>query len=393
MDADESARRVVNGPLTPFEIEFRARLEAVGYAPSSVRGLVRAMAGLSSWMGQRGMTPAALTPPVATRLRGQIAGIGPVIGFLRDIEAVPAAGSLADASPVEVVLSEFGGWLATERGLAAESVRCYVTQARPFLAWLGEPLDAALEGLTAGQVTLFMLARCRDRNPGSAKAAVTAIRSLLRFVHVVGYVPVALGGAVPAVAGWRLASLPRGLDATVVDRLIDSCDVDTVVGRRDHAILTVLARLGLRGAEVAALEFGDIDWRGGEVVVRGKASRLDRLPLPVPVGEALAAYLTGGRPRCDAATVFVTARAGYRPLTAMAVRQVVARACQRAGLARLGAHRLRHSLATDMLRAGAPLTEVGQVLRHRSALATSVYAKVDEQALSALVRPWPGGHV
>jgi integrase len=163
-----------------------------------------------------------------------------------------------------------------------------------------------------------------------------------------------------------------------------------VVGRRDYALLTVLARLGLRGVEAAALELDDIDWRGGEVAVRGKGNRIERLPLPVPVGEALAAYVTGGRPRCDAATVLVTVRVPYRQLSPAAVRQIVARACQRAGLARLGAHRLRHTLATDMLRAGEPLAEVGQVLRHRSQLATATYAKVDQRALGVLARPWPG---
>jgi site-specific recombinase XerD len=163
------------------------------------------------------------------------------------------------------------------------------------------------------------------------------------------------------------------------------------VGCRDYAILIVLARLGLRGAEVADLELGDVDWRGGEVMIRGKGNRIERLPLPVDVGEALAAYLTAGRPRCGAATVFCTVRAPYRRLSPSAVRAIMGYACERAGLDRVGAHRLRHSLATEMLRAGASLPEVGQVLRHRSVLATSIYARVDENALRVLARPWPGG--
>lgn len=166
---------------------------------------------------------------------------------------------------------------------------------------------------------------------------------------------------------------------------------DTVVGRRDYAILTVLARLGLRGAEVADLEPGDVDWRGGEVTVRGKGNRVERLPLPVDVGEALAAYLTAGRPRSGSAAVFCTVRAPYRRLSPAAVRAIMGYACKRAGLDRVGAHRLRHTLATEMLRAGASLPEVGQVLRHRSQLATSVYAKVDDNALRVLARRWPGG--
>jgi site-specific recombinase XerD len=304
-------------------------------------------------------------------------------------DELASAGS--GAGLAAALLAEFGAWLAGERGLSAVTVRCYGKQARVFLAHLPEPLDAALARLDAGQVTSFMLGYCQGRNTESAKAMVTAARALLRFLHVSGRTPALLAGAVPAVAGWRLASLPRGLPAAEVERLLDGCDRETVVGRRDYAILTVLARLGVRGAEVAALRLGDIAWQAGEVVIRGKGSRLERLPLPVPVGAALAAYLTGGRARCESPAVFVTVRAPHRQLSPEAVRAIMGRACDRAGLARRGAHRLRHSLATEMLRAGASLPEVGQVLRHRSQLATSVYAKVDQNALRILARPWPGG--
>lgn len=300
-------------------------------------------------------------------------------------------GDGAAAGTAGALLAEFSSWLAGERSLSPVTVRCYAKQARGFLAHLPEPLDAALQELDAGQVTAFMVGYCRDRNTWSAKAMVTALRTLLRFLHVSGRTPVLLAGAVPAVAGWRLASLPRGLTAAEVERLLGGCDRGTVTGRRDYAILTVLARLGLRGAEAAGLQLADIDWRAGEVAVCGKGSRVERLPLPVPVGEALAAWLTGGRTRCGSPAVFVTVRAPYRPLTPEAVRAIMGRACDRAGLPRRGAHRLRHSLATEMLRAGASLPEVGQVLRHRSQLATSVYAKVDENALRVLARPWPGG--
>jgi len=217
---------------------------------------------------------------------------------------------------VEVVLEQFRAWLVQERGLAPESVRCYVTQARPFLVALPSPLDEALRGLGAGQVTAFMLGRCAGRNVWSAKAAVTAVRSLLRFLHLGGHVPVGLAGAVPSVAGWRLASLPRGLDAGQVELLLAACDPGSPVGRRDFAVLTVLARLGLRGAEVAGLRLVDVDWRAGELTVRGKANRIDALPLPVAVGEALVAYLTDGRPACDVATLFVTVRAPVAPAVA-----------------------------------------------------------------------------
>jgi integrase len=160
---------------------------------------------------------------------------------------------------------------------------------------------------------------------------------------------------------------------------------------RDYAVLSLLARLGLRGAEAAGLRLDDIDWRAGEIAVTGKGSRTERLPLPAPAGEALAAWLTDGRPRCGSRAVFVTVRRPYRQLTPEAVRAVMGRACDRAGLERRGSHRFRHALATEMLRAGASLPEIGQVLRHRSMLSTSVYAKVDQDALRPLARPWPGG--
>ncbi|MFI5898356.1 site-specific integrase [Actinoplanes sp. NPDC051513] len=192
------------------------------------------------------------------------------------------------------------------------------------------------------------------------------------------------------MASWRLSALPRGLPASEIERLLARCERQTAVGLRDFAVLSLLARLGLRGAEAAGLQLDDIDWRAGEVAVRGKGSRVERLPLPAAAGQALAGWLTGGRPRCGSRAVFVTVRRPYRQLTPDAVRQVMARACCRAGLTRRGAHRLRHTLATEMLRAGASLPEVGQVLRHRSQLSTAIYAKVDQDALRPLARRWPG---
>jgi integrase/recombinase XerD len=176
-----------------------------------------------------------------------------------------------------------------------------------------------------------------------------------------------------------------------VQALIASCDLNTAVGVRDHAVLALLARLGLRTAEVAGLGLDDVDWRAGQLLIRGKGGRVERLPLPVAVGQALTGYLIGVRPTGGCRSVFLTARGRPpRPLTAMAIRQVVARACRRAGLPRLGAHRLRHTLASDMLRAGVSLAQVGQVLRHRSQLSTATYAKVDQTRLRDVARPWPG---
>ncbi|HEX7163355.1 MAG TPA: site-specific integrase [Trebonia sp.] len=286
------------------------------------------------------------------------------------------------------LLAEFRTWLGRERGLSPASVRCYSKQAKDFLAVIGGP--GAVSSLEAGEVTGFLVDWSRDRNTWSAKAMVTSLRAFLRFAHATRRTAVPLAGAVPAVASWRLAALPAGLTAAETGRLLAGCDRETKVGLRDYAVLSLLTRLGLRGAEAAGLRLDDIDWRAGEIAVAGKGSRIERLPLPAPAGEALAAWLTGGRPRCGSRAVFVTMRRPYRQLTPEAVRAVMGRACDRARLERRGTHRFRHALATEMLRAGASLPEVGQVLRHRSLLSTSLYAKVDQNALRPLARPWPG---
>jgi integrase len=286
------------------------------------------------------------------------------------------------------LLAEFRTWLDRERGLSPVSVRCYSKQARYFLAEVGGP--GVVSSLDAGQVTAFMVGHSRDYSTGTAKAMVTSLRAFLRFAHATGRTAVPLAGAVPAVASWRLATLPRGLSAAETGLLLDGCDRESAAGLRDYAVLSLLAGLGLRSAEAAGLQLGDIDWRAGEIAVTGKGSRTERLPLPAPAGEALSAWLAGGRPRCESRAVFVTVRRPYRQLTPEALRSVMGRACERAGLERRGTHRFRHALATEMLRAGASLPEVGQVLRHRSQLSTSVYAKVDQNALRPLARPWPG---
>ncbi|MGH3800456.1 MAG: tyrosine-type recombinase/integrase [Pseudonocardiaceae bacterium] len=392
---------VVRGPLAPYEVALGVELARSGYAQSSTRDVVRAMAWLSRWLEETGRTAADLMLLVVEELLGlrrvrcaselvARRGLGPLLRFLRGVGVAPDPSTVDGPGPAAILVGRYRAWLVGERCLAAESVRCYCSQAKKFLAWLPDPLAESLSRLDAGMVTAFVVDQTAAAGSvWSAKALVTALRSLLRFLHVDGVVGGPLVGAVPAVAGWRLAGLPRGLERGQVEAVLAGPDASTAVGLRDRAVLIVLARLGLRGAEAATLELADVDWRRGEIVVRGKGSRVERVPLPVEVGEAVAAYLTGGRPACACRALFVTARAPYHALSATAVRAIMGRACQNASLPRLGAHRLRHSLATEVLRAGAGLTEVGQLLRHRSQLSTTVYAKVDHTALRTLARPWP----
>jgi site-specific recombinase XerD len=219
---------------------------------------------------------------------------------------------------------------------------------------------------------------------------VGALRSLLRYLHVAGVTATPLVWAVPSVADQRDRSLPQGLDCAALARLLASCDQRRAIGRRNHAILLLLARLGLRAGEVAALELEDVDWRRGEILIRGKGNRRDRLPLPSDVGEALATHLRRGRPRTECRALFLRADAPVGPLSRSAIGWVVREACVRAGIPPVGPHRLRHTAATGMLRAGASMAEIAQVLRHDQIQTTAIYAKVDRLSLRALAQPWPG---
>ena len=223
-----------------------------------------------------------------------------------------------------------------------------------------------------------------------SKVHVGELRSLLRFLYLDGRISASLSESVPGVAVWHNTVLPPRLEPGQVTALLDSCDRATVTGRRDLAILTVLARLGLRAAEIAGLVLDDLDWRAGEIVVRGKATRVDRLPMPIDVGDAVVGYIGHGRPAVESRHVFLRRRAPLVGIDSTTVTTVVHFACRRAGVPQVGAHRLRHALASELVSAGAPLPEIAQLLRHRDLDSTAVYAKVDRTTLSSLARTWPG---
>jgi integrase/recombinase XerD len=293
--------------------------------------------------------------------------------------------------PVSDLLVEYGQWLDRQRGLAPITVRNYCWNVEQFFRALPQPMQVSVSLLDAGTVTAFMVEHCRDRNTNSAKSMARSVRSFLRFAHATGRTSAQLWGAVPVAAGWHLASLPKLVPAADLEHLLAVAArwQFTAADRHEYAILLLLARLGLRRGEVAGLRLDDIDWRAGELTIVGKGSRVERLPLPAEPGEAIAAWLVNGRPECATRSVFTTVKPPGRPLSPGAIGHIVS-ACQDAGVDRIGAHRLRHTLATGMLRAGASLSEVGQVLRHRNAGSTAIYAKVDEVALRPLTRPWPG---
>jgi site-specific recombinase XerD len=299
--------------------------------------------------------------------------LAPILNWLRDRKVVPPVAKTPRNTPLDELLERYRGWLVEDRCLAARTIGRYEVTARRFLqARQRAGWGTGVEGLSGADVTAFLLGECSRLALGSAKGRVAELRSLLRFLHLEGLTPTALASAVPPVAGWRDTRLPATVTISGVKALLDSCDRTLPIGIRDFAILTLLARLGLRAAEVAGIELGDVDWRAGEITIRGKSRRDDRLPLPVDVGEALATYLTEGRPRVDSRRLFLTSCAPLRALHPTAISQIVWSACRRAHVAPVRAHALRHALATEMLRQGTPLTEISQVLRHRDLATTAI---------------------
>lgn len=389
-----------DGPLGSVADGFRARLMALGYTSGSARFELRMMGQLGRWMAAEGVEVVRLDEALVDRFLAarRACGQRPALGarsFVQLVEYLREQGTIGPkaqppATPLGALLERYHGWLVRERGLAAETVLRYEKLARRFLAERAPHQGTGVEGLAGAEVSAFLLRECERLSVGSAKGRVAELRALLRFLYVEGLIERALAAAVPPVAGWRDARLPKTISAAQVSQILVGCDRSCAMGRRDLAMLTLLARLGLRSIEIARLEIGDLDWRAGELVVRGKARRRERLPMPHEVGEALVAYLRDGRPRAETRQVFLTCRAPVRAIRPDLVSDVVRRACLRAGLAPVGAHRLRHALASEMLRQGASLVEIGQILRHRDLATTAIYAKVDLGALRHLAQPWPG---
>ena len=389
---------VVTGPLAGYAGGFRAWLAGQGYELSTVEEHAFLMGHLSRWLTRQRLTPSEFVGDVIDRYlverratRSHLSGsraLDQLLGFLRRRGVVPVA---RDDSSVERLIDEYRRYLRSERGLVDGSIVLRVRTARLFLGGLPELSEALLRSLLPADVSRFVIAQCGEGRRGVAwaKTLVSGMRSLLVFLHVTGRVSVSLAAAVPTAAGWRLSSLPRGLEAEHVARVLESCDRQTLVGRRDFAILMLLARLGLRACEVARLTLDDVDWRGGELIVHGKGGEIDCLPLPHYVGEALVAHLLGAKRDETGRALFVRVFAPHGPITPRTIDAILRHACDRAGVARVGTHRLRHTVATDLLAAGAGLSEIAAILRHANLSSTAIYAKVDRTALRALARPWP----
>lgn len=388
------------GRMGPYVDGFRVSLLDSGYAPGSVRHLLKDMGGLGLWMDSQDIAAGDLDRAAIEAFLAHLNVLGrrrvptarsfnPLLDYLRrkGVLAEPTPPS----TPVEILVADYRRWLVVDRGLAAPTVLRYEKLAHRFLLErASEDGRDFIANLTGAVVIAFLLQESSRVSVGAAKGRVAELRSLLKFLYLTSRTPLPLATAVPPVAGWHDTGVPVAVTASDVRRLLDGCDRTGPVGIRDFAILMLVSRLGLRSAEVARLELGDIDWRSGQIVVRGKGRREDHLPLPGDVGEALAAYLAKARPSTGLRQVFLPCKAPERSIRPDLVSDVTRRACDRAGLPRVGAHQLRHALATELLSRGAALVEVSQVLRHRDLATTAIYAKVDLGRLRTVALPWPG---
>jgi site-specific recombinase XerD len=321
--------------------------------------------------------------------------LSPILGYLERTEIISMPETtVSQPGPFDELLEQYGVYLLQERGLTLPITKYYGHVARQFLcAYTGDrgKRSVGLGDVRARDVTALVLQQTHVYSTGTAKGWASALKSWLRFLHVKGKLGQDLTGAVPAIAGWRMTGLPKAIEPAQVKQLLRSCDRRTHMGRRDYAVILLMVRLGLRACEVTRLEFDDIDWGRAELVIRGKGGHEDLLPLPSDVGEALAAYLRFRRSSIESRRIFLRVRAPRGPLSKSGVLAIVRHRFLKLGLPPMGAHRLRHTTATQMLRKGGSLDEIAHVLRHRSHDTTAIYAKVDRTALRQLAQPWPGG--
>jgi integrase/recombinase XerD len=397
-------KRSRGNPLVVHLSPFATALMEDGYAEATMHSKLWLVADFGQWLGRSGLAVATLDERLAETFfadkrrkrrvhRGDRETIRQFMNHLRERSVLPGVIPTRDDSPISNILNRYEKHLRSERGLAPATIINYLPFARKFLVGRFGEGPFPVRDVRSSDISAFILRHAGSMSCRRAQLMTTAFRSFFRFLFQNGELQTDLAASVPAVADWRLSTVPKYLKPDEVDRVLGSCDRQTSTGRRDYAILLLLARLGLRAGEIVAFQLDDIDWRAGEILVRGKGLLHDRMPLPVDVGKALTSYLRLDRPACKTRQVFVCVKAprsGFAgPST---VTTVVRRAIDRAGLhpAFKGAHVMRHSLATTMLRSGASMGEIGEVLRHRIPNTTEIYAKLDFDGLRSLAHPWPG---
>lgn len=328
------------------------------------------------------------------RCRGDALALARLLSVLREANII-APRPVPPRDPREDLLQAYSLYMGRARGMAPVSIASHVWFLRPFLQELGITTNADVASLSACDVSRYVERHAGDHGATTARIMCTRLRVFLRYLHCEGFLADDLTGAIPSIRRTGNERLPSFMPIEEVQRVLNCCDQSTATGRRDYAILMLLARLGLRACEVARLSLDDFDWRAGKFTVRGKGRKTATMPLPPDVGAAITSYLQHGRPRSDSRCLFLISVAPYTGFKGPAgVRTVAGSAIRRAGvtgLARRGSHAFRHSLATGLLRSGATLTEISQLLRHEQHDTTRIYAKVDLDSLRPLGLPWPGG--
>lgn len=399
-------RWMVGGPLMSYIKSYMAFLNDAGYSHGQFLAKTRLIIRFSRWLNRKRVGIRDLTlrhakafwRTYSSAKRGDPKTLKDFMECLRRKGVISGSAlNVHKGSPVgvDLLIEKYSSYLAQERGLAARSIDSYTCAARTLLAETCPHGRSQLKSLSAEKISDFFLHHVKNhRSSKSMKLLTVAVRSFLRFARQEGYIAKALADSVPSAAGWSMTSIPRALPQQSVRRVLAQSKRQlTPCGLRDRAVLMLLARLGLRAQEVALLELDDIDWSNSCIYVRGKERQETSFPLQKDVGEAIAMYLRAGRPESLCRRVFLRAHAPFQGLaTSAAVSQIARRALQRARIKSLsyGAHQFRHSLATNMLHKGASLTEIGQVLRHKSPDTTMLYAKVDLDSLRKIALPWPG---
>jgi site-specific recombinase XerD len=394
--------RMRQGPLSKHIDAYSAAQVEQGYGHHSIRQQMLVIGDFSGWLKQKDIAILNLDSKVIDRflrLRQQQQRVrrGDPIALKRLLSMLCQKGLVKPQrvaeSPLSKAINEFQRYLSLERGLSQATLHNYVPVIEQFLSERFRNETPNVRMLCASDVTGFVVHQARRLSPVRAKLIVTALRSFFRYLWHRGAISKDLASCVPTVPNWSLSTLPRFLPANDVERILQGCDRKTTIGRRNYAILLLLARLGLRAGEVVGLNLDDIDWTTSQIMIRGKGGTSAPLPLVSDVGEALAAYLHDDRPRCSTRRVFIRHRAPIVGLgNSSTISALVMRALKHAGVESVhkGAHVLRHSLATSLLRQGGSLDEIGELLRHRSPNTTAIYAKVDVTALHTLALPWPG---
>ncbi len=397
-------RRLKSGPHSQLVELYAARLVKDGLVHHGAWRCLNLVGGLLSWIASGRWKLADLDERMVERyLRhragnqsiqpGDRAALKRLLSVMRDTGTIAPA-ALPPITPLEQIFGEFGEYLRRERGLAPKSIVRHLPVINRFLREVCPAGVGDLSRINQNDVIRYIECHARDWSAESGKAMCWSLRAFLRYLHHRGLNPLALAGCVPSIRRWKLANLPTYLSTTQVQRTLDGCDRTTGLGRRDYAILMMLAKLGMRADEVATLTLDDIDWRSGEMLIRAKGRQRARMPIPPDVGAAVVTYLRKGRPTSSCRRLFLrdpAPRVGFA--SGCAITMIAKSALERAGIrgcAHQGAHIFRHTLATELLRSGATLSEIGQLLRHESHDTTRIYAKVDIDALRTLSLPWPG---